>query len=157
LSDVSAPGTCTLRDAINTAQGSPVASSSCGSSGATEYAIGFKSGLTGTIILGSSLPAITGEISITGPTSSPGLTIDGNHAVRVMALQSSAKLELKYLTIADGSTANSGGGIENSGGSLSVSNCLFKGNHANNGGAIDNFGTTAIINSTLSGNSSTLV
>jgi CSLREA domain-containing protein len=42
ISDTSDSGTCTLRDAINTAQGSPVAGSSCNSSVNTVFLIVLK-------------------------------------------------------------------------------------------------------------------
>src|SRR5262249_51200604 len=57
-------------------------------------------------------------------------------------------------TLSGNSAANSGGGIYNSGGTLTVSNSTLSGNSAAvGGGGISNFGTLTLSNSTLSGNS----
>jgi len=62
------PGTtlCTLRDAINAAN-SGATVNGCTAGSDTSYAIVFASGLTGTITLGSTLPDIGSNLSITGP------------------------------------------------------------------------------------------
>jgi hypothetical protein len=80
------PPGCTLRDAINIAQGgSASGSDSCNSSGSgSPYTIVFS--LIGTIALGSTLPpiSVSGDLTITGPTTSPGITIDGGGKVELM-------------------------------------------------------------------------
>ena len=109
--------------------------------------------VTGTISLLSTLPTITDSgLTITGPTGSPGITIDGGGSVQVMVVAGSAVLNLQNVTIAHGSIPNGGGGIGNSG-TLTVTNCTFSGNSAlNAGGGIANFGTLTVTNSTFSGN-----
>src|SRR5271170_2194538 len=63
----SSSGGCTLRDAINVAQrGSATSGDTCVSSGGgSPYTISFS--VTGSIALGSSLPLVTGNLTITGP------------------------------------------------------------------------------------------
>src|SRR4051794_2102269 len=63
---------CTLRDAID---------DSNDSTGVSDV-ISFKTGLTGTITLGSDLPAITDPVSIQGPGAS-SITIDGADLHRI--------------------------------------------------------------------------
>src|SRR5271166_3285301 len=63
----SSSGGCTLRDAINLAQGNSIAAGdNCGSSNGAPYTIefGFPSG--GTIALSSRLPEINGNLTING-------------------------------------------------------------------------------------------
>jgi hypothetical protein len=117
--------------------------------------------VTGTIGLTSTLPEITdSQLTIKG-LASPGITIDGGHAVQVMQVVSGAVLNLKNLTIANGLAVPNGGGILNEG-MLTVSNTAFSGNKSTlsscadiaEGGAIYNGGTTTVNNSTFSSNRS---
>src|SRR6266849_5819282 len=64
LSDSTGSGSCSLRDAITTANGTTVTNGGCGSPGVTNT-INFS--ITGTIALGSTLPAINGNLTIAGP------------------------------------------------------------------------------------------
>ena len=152
----SATGTCTLSDAINTAQGTPIAGSSCNSTPDTAYTIMFKSGVTGTISLTASLPQITGDLTIIGPTSSPGITIDGGGAVQIMNVHSGAMLTINNVTIAHGQSNSDGGGILN-GGTLTINNSTFEANAAGStgsGGAVSNGGTLTVTDSTFFANES---
>jgi CSLREA domain-containing protein len=165
LADPSDSGKCTLRDAINLAL-SPPMSTDCVTSGTgTPFTIVFDASLAGgTILLGSALPTITSptDLTITGPsTSSAGITIDGNAAVRAMKVDSGATLTLQYLTLQNGKVVGDpvttgvggGAGIFNEG-ALTISNSTLSGNSADSpGGAIYNGGTATISGSTLSGNS----
>jgi hypothetical protein len=65
--DIGVSGICVLRDAI-TAANTGDGVNGC-DSGPSPYAIVFQSGLTGTITLASSLPPVTSNLTITGPTS----------------------------------------------------------------------------------------
>src|SRR5271169_674777 len=135
--------------------------------------IQFNAGVTGTITLGSTLPAIvSGEtLTITGPTTSPGIAISGGNAVQLMQVNSGATLKLQFLTMEDGSAtapagfAAVGGAIDNSG-TVTVTDSTFSGNQTTGGagatggaqgfgGAIYNAGTLTVTNSTLSGNQAT--
>ncbi len=141
---------CSLRDAI--------AQANTDGNGDT---IVFKSGLTGTITLGSTLPTINVNLTITGPGANL-LTISADHkaGVRVMTIGSSAPatVNISGLTIAYGNSSNGfGGGIFINQGALTVEECAFIGNFANDGGgAITDSSTATVtaIDSTFSGNSS---
>jgi CSLREA domain-containing protein len=152
--DSSGAGNCSLRDAINAADGSPTSGSTCTTAGTGSDTITFS--VTGTITLGSTLPTITDSgLTITGPNpaSSAAITISGNNAVQIMSVGGRfGTLSLNYLTFIDGN-ANNGGAIGN-GGMLTITDCTFSGNQAIFGGAIDN-GAAAltIIGSTFSANS----
>lgn len=122
---------------------------------------------TGTIALSATLPAITSNLTITGPTSvSWGITIDGNNSVQIMQVNSGATVTLQFLTLADGrlvgasGTSEQGGAILNLG-TLTVTDCTLWTNRAiggaggglGEGGAIYNSGTLTITNSTFYNNS----
>jgi predicted outer membrane repeat protein len=149
-------GGCTLRDAINIAQGGAASpGDGCATSGSgSPYMIEFS--VTGAISLGSTLPPITRNLTITGPTTSPGITINGNHLFQVMVVDSDATLNLDDLTIADGNAGDQqGGGIfVNPHGTLNVTDSTFSGNSANVGGGISDLGGTLnVTKCTFSGNS----
>ena len=109
--------------------------------------------VSGTITLGSALPAITDDLTIDGTGQS--LTVDGASTYQVMSINSGKTVTLKALTIAHGSTNASGGGVINNG-TLNVSNSTFSANSASYAGAIYNQGgTLTVTDSTFSGNVST--
>jgi Chlamydia polymorphic membrane protein (Chlamydia_PMP) repeat len=115
--------------------------------------------VTGMITLMSSLPTITSSLTITGPTSSPGITISGGGSYQIMTTSGSATdLTLENLNLVRGLSNTFGGGggaVSNDGGSLTVTNCTFSDNEATdgNGGAIFNNGTTiTVTNSTFTDN-----
>ena len=91
----SSSGGCTLRDAINLAQGNAIASGdNCGSSNGAPYTIKF--GLTGTIALSGHRPKITGNLTING---AGGITIDGGGTVQMMGVALGATVNLNGLII----------------------------------------------------------
>jgi CSLREA domain-containing protein len=154
---------CVLRDAISVANNGGGTVNGCTATADTAYAIVFQSSLTGTITLGSPLPLITGNLTITGPTAAPGITISGNNNVQLMEVNEGATLNLEFLTLANGN-ATGAGAVDNFG-TLTVNGSTFSNNQANgvigssdapgetaSGGAIDNEGTLTITNSTFSGN-----
>jgi len=122
-------------------------------------------GITGTITLASSLPAIVtattaGTLSVTGPGSTL-LTISGNNKnLQVFKINSGANLSFSGITISGASTSFRGT-VENYG-TLSISDSTLSGNSSTSrGGAIFNGqefqktpGVLSISNSILSGNSS---
>ena len=140
---------------------------------------------TGTITLGSALPALTKNVTITGPTSGTGVIVDGGCTVNgsgvctgggvtVFMVNSGVTATISALTIQHGTgginnsgtltltnstlTANSatGGGILNEGGTLFVTNSTITANSAHDGGGIrTNGGTVTVTNSTLAGNTAT--
>ena len=112
--------------------------------------------VTGTITLTSGELTIGQNQTITGPGAS-SLTIDGNNNSRIFYISSGATVNISGLTLANGNSANYGGGIENEG-TLNISDCVISGCDANGfgngfGGAIDNYGGTVNITTcTISGN-----
>ncbi len=132
-------------------------------------------GISGTISLLTKLPALSTNITLNGPGAA-NLTVRRSSAAgtgefRIFTIDntttSGPTVVISGLTIAagkvSGSTAptNSGGGIYNNHGTLTVSNCILQGNSATNGGAICNDGslsvnaTLSLSNSTLTGNVAT--
>lgn len=136
-----APGDCTLREAIITANGTAAADT-------IDFVVG------GTITLAASLPTITKPLTIWGP-SGQSLAIDGANLYRVLKVDTGVTLNLENLTIQNGKSVQ-GGGIYNNG-TLNVLGVTFKGNTAINGGAIYEVtsSVTDISNSAFSGNSAT--
>ena len=71
LNDSNGASNCSLRDAINAANGSPTSGSTCTTPGTGTDTINFS--VNGSISLGSTLPnIIDANLTITGPTTSPG-------------------------------------------------------------------------------------
>jgi CSLREA domain-containing protein len=153
-----------LREAINFANLTP---------GADTITITFA--VSGTISLnGTQLPAITGDLTIIGPSA--GLTIDAHGASGILQVSAGATVSLSGVTLAHGTAtdggcvynagtltltrstltgnaaSHDGGGIDNLG-TLTLSSNTLSGNSASDGGGIDNLGTLTLINSTLAGNS----
>src|ERR1022692_2426581 len=130
--------TCTtLRDAINAANND-------GNVDTINFSV------SGTVPLGSTLPSITGTLTIDGTSQS--ITISGS-SYRVLI--NSGMLTFKALTIAASNCSLcTGAGIYNFGGTLAVINSTFLSNSAADGGAIAaELGTLTVINSTFTNNS----
>jgi hypothetical protein len=95
LADTGAPGICVLRDAI-TAANTMNAKDGCAAGTGSDS---IKFGVSGTITLASELPAIVGNLTITGPKAraTPGITISGkclnplNCNLQKMAVHSGAQ------------------------------------------------------------------
>ena len=107
----------------------------------------------GAIPLTSTL-TISGSMTLDG--SGQQVTLDGQHSREVLFVNFGVSFTLKALTIANGSSSilGEGGGIENNGGTVNISNSTVSGNSAPVGGGINSgFGTLTISNSTVSGNS----
>ncbi|MBG1241160.1 beta strand repeat-containing protein [Nostoc sp. NZL] len=110
-----------------------------------------------TITLTSGELTITDDVTIQG-TGANQLTVSGNNASRVFNISNTGTdATIDALTIANGN-ANDGGGIfVNGGSSLVLTDSTVSNNNANGGfggGGIGNFGGTNVINSTISGNTS---
>ena len=132
--------TCaTLRDAITDADADGLSDT-------------INSSVSGTITLSSTLPNITGTLTITG--AGQNITLSGNNISQVQAFEvgGEAVVAVNSLTIADFNGANNSA-ITN-GGTLTVTNSTFSGNSTDfEGGAIYNGGMLTVTNSTFSGNS----
>ena len=121
--------------------------------------------VTGTITLTDGELAIAKNLTITGPTSAPGITVSGNNQSRIFSIVTNPvtgnnSVSVSNLTLSGGngvgaSFSGNGGGISNDlNQTLNVANCTFSGNTAASGaGAIRNAGTLTVTNSTFFGNS----
>ncbi|MBK9092075.1 MAG: hypothetical protein IPM84_04725 [Anaerolineae bacterium] len=111
---------------------------------------------SGTITLSSTITVAT-DTTVDG--SGQNVIISGNHAVRVFTVNPEIALNLNMLTIANGRSVGDGGGIQNDGGLVTISNSTLSSNTAAwSGGGISNYhpyrhGTVTVSNSTFSGNS----
>ena len=107
----------------------------------------------GTITLGSALPTITADMTITGPGSGE-LTLKGGGASNefsVLQVATSVSASISGLTVSGGASTD-GGGISNAG-QLNLSSSVISGNTGTAGaGGIANTGTLTLNDSTVSGN-----
>jgi hypothetical protein len=111
-------------------------------------------GISGTILLTTGELQITHAVTITG-SGVDNLTVDGNGTFRVFDNLASG-VTINDLTITNGSISGNGGGILNEGGNsatLRLSDCTISGNSADFGGGIFNSnGTLTVNNCTVSDN-----
>ncbi len=151
LSDTSPSGDgfCSLREAINNANARTDTSSGDCVTGTGTDTINFS--VSGTITLGSTLPAVQNTLTI---GSGQPITVDGAGSFQVLVVNPGATLNLDNLTVAHGSSSGNGGGVSN-GGTLTATNTTFMGNSADGstgGGAIYNTGTLTVNDCTFGGN-----
>jgi hypothetical protein len=171
-SDTGTTSSCVLRDAIIAANTNTTTNGCTVGGGGAPFTIEFS--VAGTVTLGTTLPPITSNVTITGfsAASSSETTIDGGSSVELMVVDSGANVSLQFLTLTHGAIPNTGGGgsggnggaISNAG-TLSVTNCTFSGNSVGggngsssmtgDGGAIFNTGSLHVTNSTFSQNGAT--
>lgn len=145
-------GECTLREAIiaaNTDTASGATPGEC-AAGSGADVIGFT--VAGTILLASDQTAISSDVSILGAGA---VTLSGATLHQVLIV-TSGTVSLSGLAITAGATAPAGrgGGIEISGGAVTVTNATFSNNGAGllGGGIANNGGTVSVTNSTFSTN-----
>ncbi len=157
LADPGSGGALSLRQAIAAAN----------TAGGTNE-IDFAGGLTGTIDLAGVLPTISCGLTINGPGASL-LTVNGHGFGSVLTFapgSNGTPSSIDGLTITGGIGSGSGtlgggdggGGIDNSGDTLTVSNCVITGNSSTgvgggiSSGAMGDVGSLYVTNSTISGN-----
>ena len=146
-------GDCSLREAIQAANGNTAVDACPVGSGTEEDLIVFAVGSPATITLYSALPITDGAgLVIYGGRAH--ITINGNDTQRMAFVASGAKLAVHKLTLDGRTNLSSNVGIENSG-TLTITNSTFSGNSSDGGGGIHaQFGTPiTLINSTFSANS----
>ena len=144
-----APGNCTLREAINAANAH---------SGADTITFdipfpgqGCTAANTCTITLGSDLPSIDESVTIDGAPNSGHITVDGDNTYRIFS-NTGANFNLNALTAANGYGIFEPGGLYTGGGTVVVSNSTFRHNTSDSAGShIKNGlnGTLTIVNSTF--------
>lgn len=131
-------GICTLRAAIQEANLV---------SGANTINLG--PGIT-TINVSGSLPDITTTMSILAPAQ---VTINGNGTGRLFNVLNGGNLTLSNLRVQNGMTFDGGGLLNQSSGTVSLTNCDFSGNSSQfTGGGIRNDGVMTITTSLVSNN-----
>lgn len=150
---IASDGFCTLREAITNANADDQSGSTDCAAGSGADAITFAADYTITLV-GSQLPDITSEITITG-NGAANTIIQANAApnvatYRVLEIDAAGNLTLDGVTVRNGK-ATFGGGIFNDG-TATITASTLSGNAANYGGGIENWGTATISASTLSGN-----
>jgi uncharacterized repeat protein (TIGR01451 family) len=150
--------TVSLRDAINAANNSSVATN------IVFDPTVFSGHQVITLSQGSlSLNNSTAAITITGPGTyipapganpSPKLVISGNNSTQVFTVSSGTTATFSDLVITNGHTFNNGGGINN-GGTLTVDNSIIEYNSSlqGDGGGIYSTGTLTVNGSTFENNS----
>jgi CSLREA domain-containing protein len=153
LADTNGDPKCSLRDAINAANGTPTPGSGCSQPRTGNDTITFS--VVGQIALTSAFNVIFDKnLAITGPKTPPGITLDGDDSFAVLAPGGSTTLNVNYLTIADGNSEFGGGINDHLGGTLNVANCTLSSNTATlSGGAIFAIGALTVTNSTFYKNS----
>ena len=140
--DIELNDTCSLADAITTANNDTAVGGCPAGSGADKIT------LSGDITLTVALPHITSEITIEGNDR----TISGNNRFRIFAVNS-GMLTVNDLTMTKGK-ADWGGAIVNvNGGTLTINDSTILSSEAGEGGAIGNEANVTIRGSVLSENS----
>ncbi len=125
----------------------------------TNDTITFDSSVFGTTP--QTITLTSGQLNLTKPSGSsltiqgPGanlLSVSGNNASRVFYLKGGSA-SLSGLTVTGGKTADglNGGGLDNNGGTATLTNCTVSGNFSGTGGGVG--GTVTLTNCTVSGNS----
>ena len=153
---ISLDGICSLREAITAANTDTASGATSGECAAGNGADVITFDANYTITLGSQLPAVITEMTITGNGAANTIiqaNADPNVVnYRLFAVNLGGNLTLDQLKVQNGRTPF-GGGILNSG-TLSITNSVFSNNIADNdGGHIHNSGTGTVFieNTTISG------
>ncbi|MGL6075739.1 MAG: choice-of-anchor Q domain-containing protein [Fimbriiglobus sp.] len=165
LEDRTVPATFVVTSTADSGSGS--LRQAIGLANSTEGAdtITFQSGL-GEIVLTSNelvLTDTTGKTTITGPSTGTQVIARSSATetakFRIFRIDSESSVEMKGLTIRNGTAVN-GGGVYNSG-TLTLSNTTISGNlvidgpvAGSSGGGLFNTGTAIVTNSTIAGNTS---
>ena len=124
-------------------------------SAASGDTIRFSLSLPATISLNSGRLSVTKSLTIVGP--GPGdLAVDAMHADTAFDVSpASSIVTISGLTIANGVAPSYGGGINNSGATLTLSNCVVSGGSAYSGGGIHNDNGTLTVVDCISAAAST--
>jgi hypothetical protein len=107
--------------------------------------------VTGTIALGSDLPALSANVIINGPGASSLTISGGNDDAILSSTLSNVTVSVSGLTLANAYVSGGGGAIDNDG-TLTVTGCTIADNTASGGGGIRNSGTLTVTDSTIADN-----
>ena len=152
--------TASAQVVTNSADSGPGTLRSAITNAASGAVITFDPSLSGATITLANTLTVNTNLTIDASALPGGLQINGNGAVTVFNVASTAIVVMNSLTITNGYTATNsatiyvgGGGIDNYG-TLTLTNCTLSGNSAfYAGGGIFNNGTLTLNQCTLSGNS----
>ncbi|WP_455209672.1 CFI-box-CTERM domain-containing protein [Kaarinaea lacus] len=152
-------GNCTLREALFAANNDSVMDQCDAGSG--DDSVVFNSGVTGTILLNTSLPPIEENLTITGPGAAL-LAIDANGgAFTVLTIDSpgdNISVAISGLNITNANNSSDAGGVlVESGDTITFRSCQITNNIAANGAGIKNNGTLTLNATLVSGNSATFL
>jgi CSLREA domain-containing protein len=148
--ELNTDGDCSLREAIEAANDNTAVDACPAGDAVITDTITFS--VSGMITLNDLLNVVGGgPLLIDGANT---ITLSGNGIVQILVNSFGADLNLKGLSLVDGYSSISGGGIFNNG-KIIVNDCTLSGNNAIEGGGINNWYDMKINNSTLSGNSAT--
>ena len=154
--------TASAQVVTNSADSGPGTLRSAITNAASGAVITFDRSLSGATITLSNTLTINTNLTIDASALPGGVQINGNHAVQIFNVATNMTVFLNSLTITNGYSTNSGGGIYNDG-ALTLTNCTLSGNSApsgsgyGGGGGIYNNGNGLLTlnQCTLSGNSAT--
>ena len=105
------------------------------------------------IAAGTYLEAITVDKSLSFIGAGMNQTfLDANYSARVVSISGSLNVSFSDLTIQNGNTTSWGGGINTSGGTLSLTRVKVRNNLADTGGGISSFAVTTLDQCIISGN-----
>jgi len=144
--------TASAQVVTNSADSGPGTLRSAITNAANGAVITFAPNLSGATITLSNTLTINTNLTIDASALPGGLQINGDGSVQIFNVAST--VFLNSLTITNGYSTNSGGGIYNNG-TLTLTNCTLSGNSAYGGGGIYNLGILTLTNCILSGNSAT--
>jgi len=150
--DIPGPVTCTLRQAIDSANADDAGSSGCAAGNGADQIVFAPSLVNSTITLAGSPLTIDSDVGIVGG----GQIIDGANASAVMQC-GTYRIALSNLTLRNGNAgASAGGGLAIDGSDITIQNVAVVGNTASGGAGIFVHGAAMrISNSTISGNIAT--
>ncbi|MCI0683337.1 MAG: Ig-like domain-containing protein [Gemmataceae bacterium] len=145
----------TTADETNAANGQTSLREAVALANARPGADGILFDVTGTITLGAGEIVIDDDLAIQGPGAA-NLTVSGNNASRVFAVNSGKAVGLIDLTIANGRVVGADGGAVRNSGPLTVVRSVITGSTAESGGGIyANFSELILVDSTVWGNTAT--
>lgn len=126
--------TCTLRDSLASATNGD--------------AINFNADMTISLVSGHTL-TLSKNATING--DGHAVIIDGNNAATVLTVSSGVTTTISHLTIRNGYSQVTSGGINNYG-TLTVASSTLSGNRSTYGGGVYNKGSLTLVNSSVAGN-----
>jgi len=146
--------TASAQVVTNSADSGPGTLRSAITNAANGAVITFDPSLSGATITLRNTLTINTNLTIDASALPGGLQINGNRAVTVFNVALNITVFLNSLTITKGYGINSGGGIFNDSGTVTLNQCTLFGNSApaEGGGIENNYGTMTLNQCTLSGN-----